>query len=442
MRDENSVKKVDILIVDDNPNNLLAMESVLESPDINIITATSGQEALWFLFKYEFALIILDVQMPEMDGFETAELMRKTEKTKYVPIIFATAINKEREHISKGYEVGAVDYLFKPIDPEILKNKVKVFLELFRNKQKIEDQAKEIKENMEKFRCITSSAQDAIVLVDDDGSISYWNEAAVRIFDYKEDEIIGRNFRILIPKRYHEKLNEKFELVKNSDDSDTRGKVFEFFAVKRNGEEISIEVSLASLTIHKKWCSLGIIRDISERKAFEKELDLLAHFDILTKIPNRKLFFDRLSHNLSMANRYNYMFALLYIDIDRFKQINDTLGHNVGDSLLKEVAIRLQKCIRESDTVARIGGDEFNIILTKIESKKDACIIAERIIKAFKIHFILSEKEHSIDISIGISFYPDNGDNLETLLTKADKAMYDAKKIGGSNYIVYDADMN
>ena len=135
---------VDILLVDDRPENLLALESLLESPELNIVKATSGNEALGLMLEYDFALVLLDVQMPGMDGFETAELMRGTEKTRQVPIIFVTAISKEKQHVFKGYEAGAVDYLFKPIVPEFLKTKVKVFRDLFQQRKTIQNQLREI----------------------------------------------------------------------------------------------------------------------------------------------------------------------------------------------------------------------------------------------------------------------------------------------------------
>jgi CheY-like chemotaxis protein len=140
---------VAILLVDDRPENLLALEGLLESLAVNIVKATSGNEALGLMLEHDFALVLLDVQMPVMDGFETAELMRGTEKTRQVPIIFVTAISKEKQHVFKGYEAGAVDYLFKPIVPEFLRTKVRVFCELFQQKNIIRNQLQEIEEKNE-----------------------------------------------------------------------------------------------------------------------------------------------------------------------------------------------------------------------------------------------------------------------------------------------------
>ncbi|MBW2194695.1 MAG: response regulator, partial [Deltaproteobacteria bacterium] len=147
----NETQKPNILLVDDKPENLLALESLLEGPDLNLVKATSGNEALGLTLKYDFALFLLDVQMPDMDGFETAELMRSSERTRPVPIIFVTAINKEQKHVFKGYESGAVDYLFKPLDPDILQSKVRIFLELHNQKKGLERMNEELRKANEKI---------------------------------------------------------------------------------------------------------------------------------------------------------------------------------------------------------------------------------------------------------------------------------------------------
>ena len=154
-------QKISILLVDDRAENLIALESILEEDNLNLVTASSGQEALGLVLDYDFALILMDVQMPEMDGFETAELMRGIEKSKHIPIIFVTAINKEQKYVFKGYESGAVDYLFKPLEPKILKNKVSIFIDLFRQKMIIEEQATELRQKVEELKKARREAEAA-----------------------------------------------------------------------------------------------------------------------------------------------------------------------------------------------------------------------------------------------------------------------------------------
>jgi len=156
----NCTKKKAILIVDDIEDNLVALEAILESPDLTIIKALSGNEALSLMFDYNFALVLLDVQMPEMDGFETAEIMRRNERTKHVPIIFVTAISKEERHIFKGYEKGAVDYLFKPLDPQIIKSKVNVFLELFQQRESLRKTGERLKKTITELKIANKKIQE------------------------------------------------------------------------------------------------------------------------------------------------------------------------------------------------------------------------------------------------------------------------------------------
>ncbi|OGW25587.1 MAG: hypothetical protein A2X59_05830 [Nitrospirae bacterium GWC2_42_7] len=179
-----------------------------------------------------------------------------------------------------------------------------------------------------------------------------------------------------------------------------------------------------------------MIRDNKERDQLEE----MAHLDTLTGLPNRKLFYDRLTQAIEMAKRYPRLFALLYLDLDNFKAINDTMGHDVGDLLLKEAAQRLLRSIRRSETVARMGGDEFTIILVHIDHEYEAAVVAKRIIESFSEPFIILDKECSVGISIGISLYPSDGSDVETLLKKADAAMYRVKAKGRNDFRFYSLD--
>ncbi len=172
-----------------------------------------------------------------------------------------------------------------------------------------------------------------------------------------------------------------------------------------------------------------------ERCTIEEKLLQMAHYDMLTELPNRAMFMDRLKMGLAQARRRHQQFAILFIDLDRFKFINDTKGHETGDRALKKVAQRLLACVREEDTVARLGGDEFTILLTNIHDQKDVKSIADKVIQTLSEPIILDKGEYSIGASIGISMYPENGTDTDTLLGKADDAMYLAKRNGGNNCI-------
>jgi diguanylate cyclase (GGDEF)-like protein len=187
---------------------------------------------------------------------------------------------------------------------------------------------------------------------------------------------------------------------------------------------------------------VAIFSDITERKASEEHVHHLAHHDALTNLPNRMLLMERLSHALAHAHRHGQMVAVMFLDLDRFKNINDTLGHTVGDQLLKSVAERLSECVREDDTVARLGGDEFVIILEKVSGIRDVAGIAQKLINALEQPVMLERQELFVTTSIGISVYPDDGDSADILIKHADTAMYRAKAQGRNNSQFYIADMN
>lgn len=186
---------------------------------------------------------------------------------------------------------------------------------------------------------------------------------------------------------------------------------------------------------------IGTHVDITERKAMEEQMRQMAHYDPLTGLPNRSLIADRIQQTLALARRDQSLFALMFLDLDKFKPINDTLGHEVGDLLLKEVAQKLRLSIRASDTVARIGGDEFVVLLPSIEQELDAKVVAEKILHALNQPFQLSDHTLNISTSIGIAVYPLHGDDEKLLLINADIAMYHAKKHGKNNAQIYHHDM-
>lgn len=190
--------KQDILVVDDHRENLIALEAILEGEGRNLVMAQSGNEALSLALKHDFALVLLDVQMPEMDGFEVAELMRKNKKTRHIPIIFVTAISKEQKYVFKGYECGAVDYLFKPIDQKILEAKVNVFLELDRQRKKLQQAVVQMKRLKDENERLLHALGEALIGADQRGKVSFCNEAACALLRRPRDELVGSDISDLI----------------------------------------------------------------------------------------------------------------------------------------------------------------------------------------------------------------------------------------------------
>lgn len=313
-------QKVNILIVDDRPENLFTLEAIIENDDYHLVKAHSGEEALKKLLKYDFAAILLDVQMPGMDGFDTAKIMKTREKTKNIPILFITANNMESEHIFQGYAVGAIDYILKPFDPMILKAKVDGFVEIYKMKQRLIQQAEELKQKN-------------------------------HIIEY------------------------------------------------------------------------------------------MAYHDGLTELPNRRLFQEQLNMKLNQAMKQKHSLGILYLDLDRFKYVNDSLGHTAGDKLLQEVSKRLTTSVRENDFVARMGGDEFVIILSETD-REMALELANTILTAFKSPFLIDQYELFLTTCIGLSIFPYDGEDATSLIKNADAALYRAKEQGKNTYNVYHSGMN
>ncbi len=288
----------------------------------------------------------------------------------------------------------------------------------------------------ERLRVIGAAAQDAIIMMDQKGSIAFWNEAAQRIFGYSGVEARGRKLHeLIVPEPYRAEFEKRLDVAGGANGGNIIGQTLELAGMRKDGTQIVTEHSISGVNIGQKWHTICIVRDVTERKRFEERIRHLANYDNLTALPNRALFYDRLSQAINLAQRNRHELALLYLDLDRFKSVNDTLGHDAGDAVLKGAAERIQAQVRESDTVARIGGDEFAIILPKIAAAEDATIVAEKIIQAIGVNFAPGDSGRDrieIGASVGIAVYPRDGADMDTLFKAADSAMYKAKQRGNS----------
>src|SRR3954468_10977771 len=287
---------VEILIVDDRPENLLALEAILEPLGQLLVRAHSGDEALRLLLKHDFAMILLDVQMPGINGFETARLIKSRERTKYIPIIFLTAISKDEEYVFEGYSVGAVDYMTKPFQPDILRSKVSVFVDLYQKQRQLASQAdlireserrelelrhvREIYESEARFSEIVGSAMDAIVVFDADGLIALFNAAAERMFCAQSEKAVGGNVMQFFPEAARRETLDRICLMsgaeRRQDDTCTTETpaehVLSFSGRRETGEEFPIEATASCLDVRGKRTYTLIVRDISERRRAEQAL--------------------------------------------------------------------------------------------------------------------------------------------------------------------------
>ena len=427
-----------LLIVDDYPENLISMRALLQRQDWQVITAASGFEALGLLLEHDVDLVLLDVQMPGMDGFEVARLMRGSQRTRLTPIIFLTANEQSPDAVIKGYASGAVDYLFKPIDPQILKPKVQALLEHQRNRRQLQ----RLSHDLESARAFNASVLDntaeGILVLGEDGVIRFANPAMSRLLNATVQELQGKEFLDYLQKPH-------FPIWADS----------EFFAgYKRRetlrlhdavlrtapGQQVPVALSCAPLPSEQHAMVVTVL-DMSVVRHLHQQLEFQAVTDPLTGLLNRRGFYQTAENLLLRGERSGSAWVLLYLDLDGFKRVNDSLGHDAGDRVLRWVSEQLKSCLRPFDILARMGGDEFTALLD-LEFPEQAAKIAEKLIERVSICQQIDGLDMALGASIGIATFPDCGANLDGLLRAADIAMYEAKRAGRQQYRFYDHDMN
>jgi diguanylate cyclase (GGDEF)-like protein/PAS domain S-box-containing protein len=303
-----------------------------------------------------------------------------------------------------------------------------------RTEQKQAEEALRLSE--EKYRTIIENIEDGYYEVDLAGNFTFVNDAACRIQGYTRDEMIGMNNREYMDKKTAQKVYKIFNTVLRTGKSTI---ISHWQIIRKDGSQRDVEssVSLMRDASGNPRGFRGVIRDITARKQAEEELQYRATHDLLTDLPNRLLFSDRLSLGLAQAQRNHKKLAVMLLDLDYFKDVNDTMGHSAGDRLLRVVGNRLTELLRSGDTVARVGGDEFLLLLSEIGGIEDANTIAQKILEAFRRPFILDDHEIMITTSIGVAIFPDDGDNADILVKYADVAMYRAKDKGRDNFQRY-----
>ena len=282
------------------------------------------------------------------------------------------------------------------------------------------------------FKEIITNAGIGIMTLDEKCSIEYINEEALNIFGYKSSALVNTNFSTLIHSTDQDYLKQFIKTANSPTPSEFKG-------IHKDNSAFPIELNISSKKLNQTCIYTVIIRDITEIKKNEEKLKHQAYFDSLTGIPNRTLFLDRSEIALNQAKRSNEGLAVIFIDLDEFKELNDTLGHDAGDVMLKTVAQRFINCARKSDTVSRRGGDEFTILMPRIKNIEDAVKLAERILLSNKNAISIKENMVFPKTSMGISIYPHDGDSIETLINNADKAMYYAKESGKNQYSFYNS---
>ncbi|WP_320041196.1 EAL domain-containing protein [uncultured Desulfobacter sp.] len=467
----NDCVKEKILIVDDTPANIDVLGGIL-SRDYDICVAISGHMALDIVNSGEIPdLILLDIMMPEMDGYEVARLLKANQNTNHIPIIFVTA-KVEDEDEAAGFEMGAVDYIRKPVNAPITLARIKSQLELKRYRDQLSWMVKEkshkvkhsqqalVKEkkkriqvqgdlkntseqahkNQAYFRELFMNSPYGIVLIGRDKKILNSNKSFSDLFGYAHSDIVLNDFPTSSPQ---ERTREKIKDLVQKALAGRTGKT-ETECRHKKGYTIQVSALAYPIKIDDVVQAVFIFfEDITQRKLFEQKLHHQAFHDVLTGIANRRYFTEQLDTFLSMQKKnLSFRFAVLLIDLDRFKNVNDSLGHQAGDQLLKMVAEKIKVCLRNNDLFARLGGDEFAILLSDADSDDQISTIAERITKAAASPFIINGQEVRISASIGVVNQTLKYDKADSLIRDADLAMYHAKDSGKAQFQFFSSRMH
>ena len=434
------VRTKTILIVDDNPANLAVAVDHLEDHGYDVAVAQGGEEALQRAEFVQPDLILLDVMMPGMDGFETCRRLKANGVTQPIPVIFMTALADIHDKVA-AFAAGGVDYVSKPFQIEELLARVETHLALRATQQRLAAQNAALEEEIEarrgaevalqasevRYRRLFETANDGIVLLDfETGHVTDANPAIVTMLGHDHAQLLGRKLWELEPFKDVPSCRTILSELQDRDN------VQSDHWVLTTGDGTSIDIEMVSNLYQADRTRIVQcnIRNITDRKEAEARIRYMALHDALTGLPNRILLEDRLTHAIARARRNQTRVAVLMLDLDHFKHINDSLGHHVGDELLEAVATRLRGCLRESDTAARLGGDEFVISLADIASSEGAETVAMKILALLTEPFEVENRKLHIGGSIGISLYPGDGEDSGSLLRAADTAMYDAKQNG------------
>ena len=436
---ENGVKRV--LIVDDDPVIRIVFAEALAAIGVVTDEAENGEQALAAIGRRVPDLVLLDFAMPGMDGFETCRAMRKLSASRDVPVLIATGYP---ETVEAAFQAGATDFIQKPVDPQLLQHRVRFLIRAQATVTRLSESEQRLA-NAQRLTRMGSWEWTA----GDEAMI--WSEGIYRLFEMQPRPGASTHEAFLRAAHPHDRDALEKELREAL--SESRPMSLEHRIVLPSGTEHIVHQQGEVLRGENGSADRisGTTHDITERRQAEDQIRHLAFYDSLTALPNRRMLAEHLKRLLNRANDSGEKIALLFVDLDRFKRINDTLGHAAGDALLRTVAERLMTCVRTTDTVgrpqeegavSRFGGDEFTMVIAGLRSSAEAGIVARRILKALRSPLVLEGKRLTVTSSIGIVFCPEDGSDPDTLLRNADAAMYLAKEDGGDAFRFYSESLN
>jgi diguanylate cyclase (GGDEF)-like protein/PAS domain S-box-containing protein len=428
-----------ILVIDDDPSALLLMRAALAKAGYDVVTAGDGEQGLTAFRAQHCDMVMLDVEMPGLGGFDVCAQLRG-EAGDEVPIVMVTGMD-DIASIERAYESGATDFIAKPIHWALIGHRARYLL---RGRQALVD----LRSANARSEAILRAIPDLLFEIDLEGRYLDCHTPRAELLGTSPEQLIGRTVREMLPPAAAQAWIEALQAADQHGFS--TGRQFEL-PLPQGRLWFELSVSRKSGVDGAAPCFIVLSRDITERKDAERRIARLAYFDALTGLPNRQSFIDRVNREVERAEAANRRLGVLFMDLDGFKGINDTMGHSAGDQVLQSAAERLRQGLRASDLVsrgsnptadvelARLGGDEFTALIVDIARPEDALAIAQRVLELMRQSFHVGGRQVLLTASIGIAVYPEDGADGATLLKHADTAMYHAKDLGHDNCQYYSA---
>ncbi|MYN00781.1 EAL domain-containing protein [Pseudoduganella sp. DS3] len=449
MISRDDILNANILIVDDQPVNVQLLEYLLQTSGYVQVSSTTDPRVVapWHE-AHRYDLIILDLHMPGMSGFDVMEALKPLEP-EYLPVLVVTA---QPDQKLAALDAGARDFVSKPFDPVEVLTRIHNMLEVRLLHREARDHNEVLEQtvrartaDLQRFRSAMDATADAIFLIDTDTlALVDASEGAGRMLGYPRAQLLAQEAgRLGLGGR--EELAQQAARAGQAAAAPHRAPdLAEGELLRSDGAAVPVEVYwlLQSEGESAHRTLICVARDISERRLAEERLRHMAHYDALTGLPNRTLFFETLGESIELAQDKEWRIVVLFIGLDRFRKVNDSMGAAMGDRLLHEFSNRLVQCVRLRDTVGRLGGDEFALILSMTRDQQDAVLVANEVREALRNPFDLDDHQATLTASIGIAMYPDDASDPETLVKYANTAMERAKEAGGDGYRFFTAGMN
>ncbi|MEM7079955.1 MAG: EAL domain-containing protein [Pseudomonadota bacterium] len=448
-RDSPDPEQVRLLLVDDKEELLTSLHNLVTLYGYEADQALGGEAAMRALGECHYDVVLLDLIMPGVSGHDILDFAAREKLSSKIIVVSGDSSFSGVKH---ALQSGAFDFVKKPYVAAELIATVETALRQVKLEKQHAQMEVQLKESEELHRFIVNSSPDLVYMLDRNGCFTFVNDRLTSMLGFSKQELLGKHYSELVDDDDLTQVNNLFNERRTGDRAARNIEVRLRRRVSgRNARASTVWTELTAMGIYsdtnertrKNFVgTYGTARDISERKQAQEVINFQAYHDLLTHLPNRVLLKDRLNLAITQARRNKRKLGVMFLDLDRFKLVNDTLGHNMGDRMLKAVANRLQSCLRSGDTLARFGGDEFTLLLPEVRTRDDVVVIAEKILNRLNEPFVIEGHELFVGASIGIAMYPEAGETGEGLVQNADIAMYHVKARGKNGYQFFSDEMN